>query len=306
MSIGSKDKVEFTKYNQYMKNGAVIRILRVIVLLSIFLLLFSLWNGVPLPQKSEIRSDIVHGQPVQINTNTNDSFGRTFGVSEYLFTPHASYELRGLVVSLHHSDSWTDISHKDDPAQTVDICVVWGPNIATNGYRMVTYSHGDWTCYYRWNTEYDPPFSGNFLSNNHIIPTTPALAKLIKQIKVGDQIYLSGTLVDYSILSPEGTAMFSRHTSLNRTDTGNGACEILYLTDAKILNSDIPWRTLFFYLLIITIIGGTVLGFFLSMPKIIDSPKLDDRGPSKNPFDIKNFINKSYKKTSHTKETHEE
>jgi hypothetical protein len=40
---------------------------------------------------------------------------------------------------------------------------------------------------------------------------------------------MTGLLVDYQV-SKDGRRLFARQTSLTRGDTGNGACEILYVT----------------------------------------------------------------------------
>ena len=253
------------------------------------MLIFLYWYGTPLPAKTHILNEILHGAPQQTeDESVATPFPVKFGEFEYTFTPHASYELSGLVVSLHHSDSWIDISHEGDPAQTVDICVVWGPNIATGGYKMVTYAHGDWTCYYRWETEADPPFSGSVLSHNHLLPTTPALASLVKSIKVGDQIRLSGLLVDYTITASSGARGGSRNTSLIRTDNGNGACEIIYLTGATILKRNMPWRDPLRYLLFMVMIFGALGSFYFSLPEIIKVH--DEVAHSKNPYDVKNYL----------------
>lgn len=264
------------------------RRLRATALFSFAGLLGLYWYGTPLPERRVIAHEVLRGAPLQVPAATTTPFVATTGDVRYTFTPHASYTLPGLVVSLHHSDSWIDISHEGDPAQTVDLCVVWGPNISTNGYQMVTYDHGDWTCYYRWATEYDPPFSGNFLSNNHLIPATPELASLIKTIHIGDQILLSGILVDYAIESKNGLGS-SRNTSLIRTDGGNGACEILYLTDVKILRRNMPWREPLWDLLFVLMIGGSIGSFYLSMPKIHKRP-LRDFPHTENPYDVKHFV----------------
>ena len=45
---------------------------------------------------------------------------------------------------------------------------------------------------------------------------------------------MSGLLVDYTV-TRDGQAIFARQTSLTRGDTGNGACEILYVTDLAVV-----------------------------------------------------------------------
>ena len=60
------------------------------------------------------------------------------------------------------------------------------------------------------------------------------------QAERGDQIHLKGYLVTYS--HGGGT----RGTSLTRDDTGNGACETIYVTDINILRkANRFWRYLF-------------------------------------------------------------
>ncbi len=60
------------------------------------------------------------------------------------------------------------------------------------------------------------------------------MARQIRAIRIGDQIRMRGLLVDYTV-SSDGSEVFTRRTSLTRTDTGNGACEILYVTDVHVL-----------------------------------------------------------------------
>jgi hypothetical protein len=56
----------------------------------------------------------------------------------------------------------------------------------------------------------------------------------IGEIHVGDQIRMTGLLVDYAV-TKNGQEIFTRRTSLTRNDTGNGACEILYVTDLAVV-----------------------------------------------------------------------
>jgi len=247
-----------------------------------------IFSGVPLPPREWIVPSIAHGTPTQEMLALSPSWETRENGRQYAFTPHASYEIEGLVVSLHHSDSIIDVTHENDSANTMDICVVWGPNISTNGYRMVSYDHGDFTCFYRWESEYDPPFSEEFLSNNHLIPSTPEIAALIKTIHVGDQVRFRGTLVDYAITGENGESLGQRRTSLTRSDRGNGACEILYLTEVEILVRHMPWRTPALYGLLLITFLGYIGGFVASMPKKIRSepPKNTHH---ENPFNPKNF-----------------
>src|SRR4029078_822522 len=73
------------------------------------------------------------------------------------------------------------------------------------------------------------PFKPETASNNPLLPADAAIARQIGAIQVGDQIRMAGLLVDYKV-TRDGREIFTRHTSLTRGATGNGACESLYVT----------------------------------------------------------------------------
>jgi hypothetical protein len=81
------------------------------------------------------------------------------------------------------------------------------------------------------------------------------MRRKIKQVRIGDQVRIRGWLVNYS--NDEG---FSRGTSTTRDDTGNGACETIYLQDFDILRPlDNGWRIVF-SLALAGVIGSSLLG----------------------------------------------
>jgi hypothetical protein len=98
----------------------------------------------------------------------------------------------------------------------------------------VTFWSGEFTCSYRWSGAVTPAFNPEKASNNHLIPADPVTAARIGAIHVGDQIRMTGLLVDYTV-TKDGGEIFTRRTSLTRGDTGNGACEILYVTDLAVV-----------------------------------------------------------------------
>ncbi|HEX6005485.1 MAG TPA: hypothetical protein VFZ14_15985 [Burkholderiales bacterium] len=58
----------------------------------------------------------------------------------------------------------------------------------------------------------------------HAIPATPEIERAVRRLRPGQVVSLSGYLVD--VRSADG---FTWRTSLTRTDTGNGACEIMWI-----------------------------------------------------------------------------
>ena len=58
----------------------------------------------------------------------------------------------------------------------------------------------------------------------HMVPSSDALAAKLKALRPGQRVTINGWLVD--IRGPGG---FAWNTSLTRDDTGNGACEIVFV-----------------------------------------------------------------------------
>lgn len=162
-------------------------------------------------------------------------------------TPVFVYELAGLVVAAYDSGSWLDYTHKRyDPFNSQDICVVWGDNTKNNLYRQFKFKHGEFTCFFRTkNQAAYRAFNPAQLANNHLVPGSEAVAQAIKRAKIGDQVYLAGYLTNNIITNPSG-GQTSRTTSVTRADTGNGACEVVYVKDFKILAAGQPaWRLVY-------------------------------------------------------------
>jgi hypothetical protein len=184
-----------------------------------------------LPKESEILPKVLL-EPVQSEVN-HAPFVTTVKNISYQIIPKADYEITGLVVALHDSE-FMDITHaaSQDYINTHDICVIWGANSRNPFMSKIEFSHGDWTCYFQtkdnnaWKS-----FRKDQISNNHILPANYFIEKIISSVRVGDQIEMKGQLVDYKF--PWGGV---RKTSLVRDDVEDGACEVMYVTQAKILS----------------------------------------------------------------------
>jgi hypothetical protein len=206
-------------------------ILKATILFSLAIVIVCYFKKDDLPHRAVI-DDSLFREPVQ-NAIDTEPFIRTSDGYSYEITPKYDYELYGLVVSQHSTDTWTDISHEYDTLNTKDICVIWGANLESDLYRYVKYWSGDFTCYYQYggSAAARGTFDGNALSNNHLLPANEVLSEEIGKASVGDQIHITGMLVDYSTTGPQGTSG-KRTTSTTRTDTG---CEIIYTTAFEII-----------------------------------------------------------------------
>ncbi len=168
---------------------------------------------------------------------------RPSGGVTYSVKPLADYEIWGLVVSNHDSGTWWDWIHKatNDHLNVVDLCLVFAENAASGGYVGLDYSSGQFVCYVQTrSTEKWQRFSMRALSNNHLLADRPLIAAKLRDVKIGDQVRIRGLLSEYA--HDHGFA-FRRGTSLTRDDTGNGACETIYVQEVEVLRAGGgPWR----------------------------------------------------------------
>lgn len=179
-----------------------------------------------------------------------ENFTIQFNKYNYQIYPRFDYNLKGLVVSVqaHSGDKGTHKSWQDY-INSADICVVWGNNAKLPTLPQFKFSSGEFTCYVTPpnNKEISEGFNYQ-ISNNHLISENRYIRKKIKALNIGDQIEISGWLADYGKLGKE----VERQSSTTRFDTGNGACEIIYVYSIKILKKSVQiWK----YLILLSIVG---------------------------------------------------
>jgi hypothetical protein len=63
-------------------------------------------------------------------------------------------------------------------------------------------------------------------TNVHIIPANTTIAKRVENLRTGELVHLRGRLVEAN-----GPNIPTWRSSLRRDDTGNGACELMYLEE---------------------------------------------------------------------------
>jgi hypothetical protein len=71
------------------------------------------------------------------------------------------------------------------------------------------------------------------MSNNHLIPASKNVRKALSLPKKGDIVKLDGFLVNVDA-AKNGQTVATWNTSTTRSDTGNGACEIVYVARLQI------------------------------------------------------------------------
>jgi hypothetical protein len=227
-------------------------ILKILFLLSLIGSIFFLFWKPTLPLQSSILSSLKTSDPSQSEMKKEPYLWKVKDQT-YRITPLFDYEIKGLVVADYDSNNWLDYTHKNDPAQTKDLCLIWGTNLQNGIYRELKYKHGEFTCFVNWTTDQVPKFNQSQFSNNHLIPTNDKLTKLIKNSSIGDQVLIKGQLVNYELLDKNGQVISTRTTSTIRQDRG---CEVILVDDFEILKKPIfPYNLIKSYLINILIIS---------------------------------------------------
>jgi hypothetical protein len=211
---------------------------------SLLLLLTSLIykDRLPVPTHYDIER---LSEPVQRAT-LRSPFWIEIDRQRYRVNPLHDYTLEGVIVSYHDADAFTDIWHHDkwkDFLNIRDLCVIWGANVSSGVYQLMNFENDSWTCWAYWpDAQTGTRFQMNQLSNNHLLVNDDTIKYALMSAETGDQIRLRGVLASYE--NPANN--FHRGSSTRRDDTGNGACETIYVDDFEIVKKgNIRWRRIF-------------------------------------------------------------
>ncbi len=209
------------------------RIGKWLLIFGLILLLGALWKKSELPMPQTLQAELLD-EPMQMEV-TREPIKIAVGEIDYQIKPLYKYDLYGMVVSKHNADTWWDFLHKEwnDKLNITDLCVVWGNNVRSGSYREIDFSSGQFTCNYQTSSsEAWAAFDTTAISNNHLLSADPAVARKMRDVRIGDQIHFSGYLSEYS---HNHGFPFKRGTSTVRTDSGNGACETVYIERFEVL-----------------------------------------------------------------------
>ena len=183
-------------------------------LFAAIILIFAVqhWRNRPLPVPP---GSIAPNEPVQ----TMLSSGKTYDQNNYKLTALADFTVEARVLSkqTYSSDREADLA-------PVDLALGWGAMSDTAVLDQLSIGQSNRFYFYRWEKEPPRPPAeiATHSANMHLIPTSPALEKIMKDVRVGQVIKIRGQLV-------EAKAADGWHwrSSLTRDDTGAGACELI-------------------------------------------------------------------------------
>lgn len=170
-------------------------------------------------------------------------FNTVRGGVPYMVRPLYEYELHGLVVSKRWHDGRFGLHRLwGDHLNVADVCVVWGSNARVELLREFDFANGEFTCYFvtRSNSAW-ASFAPARVSNNHLLVGEDGVRYDVEDAQIGDQIRVRGVLAEYRTIDG-----FYRGSSTVRTDTGDGACETIYVQSFRVLAPlHTRWRSLY-------------------------------------------------------------
>jgi hypothetical protein len=207
---------------------------KIALLASLALIPLSLWHRGDMPSAAKVLPSL-DDAPRQTATNKAPFEIGARGM-RYTVTPRFKYELNGMLVSMHDAGSLADTTHAEmqDHVNVVDLCVAWGSAVREEIYREYNFSNTDTFCFLSPKSDKSRTLAVDTVSNNHLVTGSPTLAAELRKLRPGDQIHLSGYLVNYSRKAEDG-ATWTRQTSTVRTDTGDGACEVMFVSELEML-----------------------------------------------------------------------
>ncbi len=178
------------------------------------------WDSKPIEHPPGI---LVTDRPLQVDLQPS-----TFMLDDYQITRKASFEIRARVLSKepYYLNRTADLS-------PIDLALGWGVMSDTAVLRQIDISQSA-----RWyRTKYDlpPPIPEQQIifnsSNMHMIPARKDIERTLKALREGDIVSISGYLVDV-----DHDSGWNWRSSMSRLDTGNGACELVFVESLSVEN----------------------------------------------------------------------
>jgi hypothetical protein len=160
--------------------------------------------------------------PVQ----TTSSLSSPFEFKGYQITPLATFDVHARVLSKKNY-SWG----READLSPVDLALGWGPMSDETNLNQIRIRQSN--RFYFWKVDRFP-IPRNEIEHNsanmHFIPANKHVEKELKKVRKGDIIAFSGYLI-----RADGNDGWRWISSLTRTDTGNGACEVIFVNSFEIV-----------------------------------------------------------------------
>jgi hypothetical protein len=190
-------------------------------ILKVFLVSYIVWGAWHWNANRPVRAPdgiLAEGEPQQTMISE-----QRLQIGRWTLTMRATYRLTARVLARepYHFDAMSDLAPED-------LALGWGPMSDNSVLRTIDISQSN--RFYYWRASSATRLAREAIishsANTHVIPQTPAIARALARLRPGEVVTLTGDLVD--AVRDDGRSL---KTSLVRTDTGAGACEVMLVTD---------------------------------------------------------------------------
>ncbi len=139
--------------------------------------------------------------------------------------PLAEFSMEGRVLSKQRY-----FFGRESQLAPVDLALGWGPMSNYQVLKNLKISQSDRWCHYSYDeAPIVPSEIDNHSANMHLIPANAEIKRKIEKVRRGEIVAFKGALVQVSDLKG-----WNWVSSLSRSDTGDGACEVVWVEDFTI------------------------------------------------------------------------
>ncbi len=161
--------------------------------------------------------EIAPNEPIQTSTNAAE-----VQLNGFTLAPLADYSIKARVLS--REDYSLGIEAELSPT---DLAVGWGPMSDEIVLNKIDISQGH--RFFYWHVDAFPIPQHEIeihAANMHIIPANDTVKRQLSKVRTGQLVSIKGQLIE-----AKRTDGWHWRSSLSREDTGNGACELMYVTE---------------------------------------------------------------------------
>lgn len=137
----------------------------------------------------------------------------------WTLTPRAHYDITARILGreMYHFDMISELVPED-------LALGWGP--MSDNHVLAAFDISQSARFYTWRPRSVLPIAREDVithsANTHVIPTDARIGKQLERLRVGEAVRLTGYLVN--AVRDDGASI---RTSMTRTDSGAGACEVM-------------------------------------------------------------------------------
>lgn len=191
-------------------------------LLLLIYVVFGAWNWLSDRPVKAPDGILAPGEPLQGEV----SDGATLRSGRWTLKVRAHYRITARILGLerYHFDALASLIPED-------LALGWGPMSENKVLQAMDISQSD--RFYFWRAAAGEPLGKDAIiahsANTHVIPENPLIARQLSHLRRGEVVTLTGDLVDG--VRDDGLRV---KTSLVRTDTGAGACEVMLVREVAV------------------------------------------------------------------------